>query len=855
MGLLAAHRIGASAQENLPRLLAQVVVVNADDRCSVFQIFATKVDLVGPKTQTGNGADEGHGCGPQNRALHEREQRAVTENAVRYGKAAHPEKSDTDRAEQGASYCTDAGTGGKTCAVLDGHVAFASVVFHMNPNFVHRHVRVDEGRYGFGDERLVVVGAVDGGVRCGHRFALVIGVAAAATMSRRGLLGNAPCTADATRVSEAAAVRSAIFPLCAEANIVMLNTTRNSLPHFSLALALVAVLAGCAGQQHISRGNKLLATGEYDEAIDAFEAALREAPDSKRARQGITKAQSEAVLSELKSAQLALDRGDLPLALRHGLAARGLPLDLEEVDVGLRVDDMVSEVSRRAEQQVSRWGEAGHLVPAVELADRLVLASPGIKSRQDWRDALRKRAITYYQQLAEDLVGQKLHGSAALQLAMAKKVGAPVPSERIQKIWQRFSGPVCFAAAKIRVRDRHRKLGKRIDDLSQAMARGAAELRAHCGKGTRPLSLTLDIEQADVADVSSTERVVRPLPGSNLKTVETYVEEIPYTVLEEVTVIEKRVEQKERKDCAPRPGKPRGCHTWTDEVEIEVPVTKTMKVEKIRRIERTRPVKDPLPADKILSYEVTSVSRRVALKANLSIKAEGPPMLKTMEFHVGSEDRFHAAAEHPKLQIPADPNEARSMDDLYSELATKIQTTVREALGVAAKVWSKDAIRKAGQRTLQGQMPEAEQLYLGVLALGAEPPAAARTFFSDRYGQPLNDVLAHLVAGLAGDQPKGTDEQVADAATLTFPKAPGSKMPASKAPPGVRVDGEKNTPETAPPKASRAPGKAVIPDVTPVSEEELQEFELEFEDPNDTVGPDESAGGGVAPDTGTKRAM
>ena len=39
-----------------------------------------------------------------------------------------------------------------------------------------------------------------------------------------------------------------------------------------------------------------------------------------------------------------------------------------------------------------------------------------------------------------------------------------------------------------------------------------------------------------------------------------------------------RIEKREKRDCAPRPGKERGCVTWTEEVEVKVPIKKKREV-------------------------------------------------------------------------------------------------------------------------------------------------------------------------------------------------------------------------------------------------------------------------------------
>src|SRR5690606_8101547 len=118
-------------------------------------------------------------------------------------------------------------------------------------------------------------------------------------------------------------------------------------------------------------------------------------------------------------------------------------------------------------------------------------------------------------------------------------------------------------------------------------------LRARCGEGSRPLGVTIDISSAKVEDETTTEDAAKALPGSGVETVEVYYDERPYTVEEEFTEYEKRIEKQEKRDCAPKPGQPRGCRTWVEDVEVTVPIKRTRKVTKVERIERTRPAKGP----------------------------------------------------------------------------------------------------------------------------------------------------------------------------------------------------------------------------------------------------------------------
>ncbi len=582
-----------------------------------------------------------------------------------------------------------------------------------------------------------------------------------------------------------------------------------------LALSCL-LLCACAARVRLSEGERLLQAGKYTEAIDAYEAVLRDVPGNADAKRGILNAQRAAVHYALGNAQRALNQNDLPEALRYALIARGLPLNLEEADLGTQVDEMVEQATRRAEQEVLRWTQRGQFVPAVQLADRVYVGSPGMASRKQWRDGVRAEAIEYYVQLAHDLEALSLYGSAALQLAMGKKVGADVRVVSVQALWEKFSAPLCFAEPHITITDVQGTLVSMQAVLKQSLHTAAERLRKHCGQGTRPWALSLRIENAIMRNTSLVSIVAQPLPGTQIKTTETYIEEVPYIAIEEVTTTEKRIENKERKDCSPKPGQPRGCRVWTEKVEVEVPVVTKVRVPKIKRITKTRALKGPFPKDKVVTYPQTHVERHIEAVLHVRVEADGKPFEKVYERRVHTEDNFHTPVAHRIMPIAANADDSTPMPALQKQFVVLLEADVEEALREAAAVWSASNVENARMRRLQGQLPKAEELYLSVLALGARPPLSLERFFENRYGLGLGDVMDILTSAL------GREKESSAGGSTVFP-APRSADATEVKPVAQGHDNMKS-------KAKQGFNTRPPPDVSPMTDDELKEFEDAAED-------------------------
>lgn len=541
-----------------------------------------------------------------------------------------------------------------------------------------------------------------------------------------------------------------------------------------LALSLVfGITLGCAGSDHLRRGDALLRAKKYDEAISAYEEALVESPDNADASRGINKARSSAVREKLRAAKKAFAEGDFPKALRLSLRARSMPLDLQEVDLTRQIDTQVAEASKRAEEEVARYEENGQFVRAVELSEQVAVASPKASTRS-WADAVKKRAAEHYSSLAEQLVSQSLPGSAALQLAMAKRAGVQVKPERVMGLWESFTEPVCFAVPNIEVEDASGKASAAKEALVSAALSKVESLRERCGEGTRKLQVSIRLTDATIKDDTQTLTAAEPLPGSGFETTETYFEEIPYTAIEDVVEEEVRIEQRQRRDCAPRPGQPRGCREWTEEVEVKVPVTRQVEVQKVRKVERQRPKKGPFPEDKAVTYQQTRVQRAVALKGEVEVMGGAK---KTFEVRRDTFDTARPALEHPMLKLAEDPMEATPMPELIAEAAAGVAKDVTATLAESVAKWSEDNRQEARKKALEGQLPQAEELYLRLLALGIEDDAQLEAFFEKRYGRSKDFVLERLLEAMGREVAKAETRGPAGARTqakASFPKRLGA---------------------------------------------------------------------------------
>lgn len=534
------------------------------------------------------------------------------------------------------------------------------------------------------------------------------------------------------------------------------------------------LFCACALQQHLDKGALQLEKGNFDQAILAYEEALRVSPGNEDAHQGIRMARREAVRVQLMQAEQALEKQEIASAIEYARRARRMPLDLEDVDLVQRIDETVEKATSMAKQMVQKYTERGGFVQAAQLCDQVVKAAPGMVSRKKWADTVRKQAIDYYQHFAEELKKQGLFGSAAIQLAMAHHVGAEIKSESVSKPWSQFVEPTCFDKPRVTVQDNTQKATDVIPQIEK-MARNAVErIRERCGEGSKDLSIAIKLERVEFVDDHQTTQAFKALPGTNIKTEEEYIEEIPYTETETYTDYETRIETQERRDCAPRPGKERGCITWTEDVTIQIPIEKTREVQKIKRIKKTRPIKGPFPPDQVVTYDLEQVSRRIVYEGKVILTGS---VSSERAFSVVKEvsDASNKKVQAKGVVIPTDPMQAPSMDELISNATKALANEVEMAIQNIVEEWTQDFVQQAAKRIRVGQMPQAEEIYLRMLALGSDNNVVSK-FFEDRYGLGVNQVMDVLATAMGRSLPHDQDVGQKTTSSIHFPKRDASKQ-------------------------------------------------------------------------------
>ena len=250
-------------------------------------------------------------------------------------------------------------------------------------------------------------------------------------------------------------------------------------------LIVTGLLTGCAGREFIVRGDELVKQGRYTEAIVFYEKARELAPDSAGANDGIKKARRMAITIELDKAEAKLKDVDYAAALAHALRASKMPLDLDEVDLKVRIRDAISQAEKRAEDRVQDWVNRGHFIPAVELADLIVDASRGLSSRKRWAAGIRTQASEFFSKRAEADATSSHQGSQALQKAAAQSVGADYSNDEIREHWSKFVAPVCFSKPSVVVKDPSGKLGALESSMKESVDKRLAALQKRCGEGAR----------------------------------------------------------------------------------------------------------------------------------------------------------------------------------------------------------------------------------------------------------------------------------------------------------------------------------------------------------------------------------
>jgi len=451
----------------------------------------------------------------------------------------------------------------------------------------------------------------------------------------------------------------------------------------------------------------------------------------------------EALLAE---AEVALNDSDYAVALGLALKARRVPLNLDEIDLVERIDAVTKQAARRADEKVGEFVARGQLLAAVMLARQMAEAGPDLVSQSAWATQAQADAPAHYSQAAA-AAANELPGAAALALAAAAEAGAKVEPGAVQRLWRRFLDGVCFAPALARVSDASRQAALLVP-VVDAGARGELErLRARC-EGRQPLGLNIRIDALASQDSSRAVRVARPFADVEIKTTEAYVEEQPYTTLEQVEDVDVRKEKRELRDCAPRPGKERGCRTWVEEVAVSVPVVRVREVQRLRRVEKQRPLAVELSAEQGVMLDTTLLTRRLSCSG--VIEVQGTPLpARPFAVSVEGSDTSNPAVQTERLVIAAHSATLPSVASLEAQAGGEVVQAVAIALDDALLATRTVVEQQAREFVHKDDLVRAEERYLALLMLGSGETPNVSAFFVQRYGLPLRALMDVLGAGLA----------------------------------------------------------------------------------------------------------
>ena len=142
-----------------------------------------------------------------------------------------------------------------------------------------------------------------------------------------------------------------------------------------LLLALVLLIAGCAGERAYRQGIDLSDIGQIEEGLEKIEQATKEAPDNAQYRVALVNRRLKAVNTLLQQADSNMDEGRLPDA--EARYARALKLDKNNVraQAGLK---QIAQARRHAEMMVGAQADfdSGDFASVAEKTRAVLLENP-----------------------------------------------------------------------------------------------------------------------------------------------------------------------------------------------------------------------------------------------------------------------------------------------------------------------------------------------------------------------------------------------------------------------------------------------------------------------------------------------
>ena len=164
-------------------------------------------------------------------------------------------------------------------------------------------------------------------------------------------------------------------------------------------------------------------------------------------------------------------------------------------------------------------------------------------------------------------------------------------------------------------------------------------------------------------------------------------------------------------------------------------------------MQKRRPLPGPFPTDQILTYELTDYQRKITCNGKLTVNT-GVAYEGRFEVQEESADSTHQGASHPRLTIPPDPLNIVSLEELKDRAAGGVATEIVKTLKRQLAAESQETQLTAQRHAVRGEVAEAEEDYLRLLAMGLDPDADMNRFFEQRYGMDVTHVIYTLAVGL-----------------------------------------------------------------------------------------------------------
>ncbi len=233
--------------------------------------------------------------------------------------------------------------------------------------------------------------------------------------------------------------------------------------------AVLLFMTGCAGQEHYERGRKLLAAGQYDQAVRAFDEALSQSPGSSKCHNGLLEAKALAADEHVKTATQYVAEKRLSDAQKAlDIALKLMPAHPEGVPLAAQVETQIAECEKtiaKAREALAgeQWAESARLIAEAHKLDR---SHPQIEEmRKEAADTVTGRHLA----AARRALDQRDWDAALAACAQARKV-APDNSEAAEierQVKDRREAVRLFDSAKAMIDARN--MGGAVGPLQQAV--------------------------------------------------------------------------------------------------------------------------------------------------------------------------------------------------------------------------------------------------------------------------------------------------------------------------------------------------------------------------------------------------